>query len=129
MAKTNMVLIAVVFGVLLILQGLGFWLATGFEAARLTAAIPAFFGVLLLLLGILSGLLPKIRMHLMHVTILVALLGIGGGIYMGLKSLRAEEISWFKVWDQGILALLCAVYFGYCIASFINARKNRASAE
>ena len=34
---------AVVFGVLLILQGIGFWLSTGFEMARFTAAIPAFF--------------------------------------------------------------------------------------
>tara|TARA_B100002052_G_scaffold294481_1_gene319328 strand:+ start:872 stop:1261 length:390 start_codon:yes stop_codon:yes gene_type:complete len=129
MNKPNMVLVAVVFGVLLILQGIGFWLSTGFEMARFTAAIPAFFGIALLLLGILSGLFPGARKHLMHVTILVALLGIAGGIVMGLKSLRAEEIAWSKVWDQGILALLCLIYFGYCLASFISARKNRTSAE
>ena len=78
-----MVLVAIVFGVLLILQGIGFWLATGFEPARFTAAIPAFFGIALLFLGILSGLFPRIRMHLMHVTILVALVGIAGGIVLG----------------------------------------------
>ena len=119
-----MALVAIVFGVLLIMQGLAFWLAAGFEAARFTAAIPGFFGVALLLLGILSLLLPAIRKHLMHVTILVALLGIAGGIVMGLKSLGAEEIQWSKVWDQGILAFLCIVYFGYCLASFIQARRS-----
>ena len=65
----------------------------------------------------------------MHVSILVAIVGIVGGIMMSIKSLNAEEISWSKVWDQGVLALLCLVYFGFCLASFINARKNRSSAE
>ena len=124
MNKTNMALVAIVFGVLMILQGLAFWLATGFDAARFTAAIPGFFGIVLLLLGILSVQLPGIRKHLMHVTILVALLGIAGGITMGVKSLGAEEIQWSKVWDQGILAFLCVVYFGYCLASFIQARRS-----
>ena len=124
-----MVVVAVVFGVLMILQGLGFWMAAGFESARFTAAIPGFFGVVLLILGILSGLLPGIRKHLMHVTILVALLGIAGGLSMGIKSLGEEEISWFKVWDQGILALMCFVYFGFCVASFIEARRSRTSAQ
>ncbi|MBG85099.1 MAG: hypothetical protein CMJ40_11220 [Phycisphaerae bacterium] len=124
MNKPNMALVAIVFGVLLIMQGLAFWLAAGFEAARFTAAIPGFFGVALLLLGILSALLPAIRKHLMHVTILVALLGIAGGIVMVVKSLGAEEVSWSKVWDQGLLAFLCVVYFGYCLASFIRARRS-----
>lgn len=124
MNKPNMALVAIVFGVLMIIQGLAFWLAAGFEAARFTAAIPGFFGIALLFLGALSAMLPGIRKHLMHVTILVALLGIAGGITMSLKSLRAEEISWFKVWDQGILAFLCIVYFGYCLASFIKARRS-----
>ncbi|MEE2908222.1 MAG: hypothetical protein VX527_10390 [Planctomycetota bacterium] len=129
MNKPNMVLVAIVFGVLLILQGLGFWLAAGFESARFTAAIPGFFGIALLGLGLLSAGLPSIRKHLMHVSILVALLGIIGGVMMFIKSLGAEEVSWFKVWDQGILALLCLIYFGFCLASFLSARKNRASAE
>lgn len=119
-----MVLVAIVFGVLLVIQGLAFWLATGFEAARFTAAIPGFFGVALILLAILSSLFPKIRKHLMHVTILVALLGIAGGISMAVKSIGAEEISWFKVWDQGLLAFLCIVYFGYCLNSFIQSRRS-----
>ncbi|MCH2133012.1 MAG: hypothetical protein MK116_04595 [Phycisphaerales bacterium] len=124
-----MALVAVVFGAVLILQGIGFWLAAGFESARFTAAIPAFFGIALLGLGIFSALLPSLRKHLMHVSILVALVGIVGGVMMVIKSLGAEEVSWFKVWDQGILAILCLVYFGFCIASFVTARKNRASAE
>ncbi len=124
MNKPNMALVAIVFGVLLIMQGLAFWLAAGFEAARFTAAIPGFFGVALLLLGILSVLLPSIRKHLMHVTILVALLGMAGGIVMVVKSLGADEVSWSKVWDQGLLAFLSLVYFGYCLASFIQARRS-----
>ncbi len=124
MNRPNMALVAIVFGVLLIIQGLAFWMATGFEPARFTAAIPGFFGVALLILGALSALLPSIRKHLMHVTILVALLGIAGGIVMVVKSLGADEISWSKIWDQGLLAFLCVVYFGYCLASFIQARRS-----
>ena len=45
MNRPNMALVAIVFGVLLIIQGLAFWMATGFEPARFTAAIPGFFGV------------------------------------------------------------------------------------
>lgn len=124
-----MALVAIVFGILLILQGLGFWLAAGFESARFTAAIPAFFGIALLGLGSLSAGLPSLRKHLMHVSILVAIVGIVGGIMMSIKSLKTEEVNWTKVWDQGVLALLCVFYFGFCVASFIQARKNRSSAE
>ena len=44
---------------------------------------------------------------------------------MVVKSLGADEISWSKIWDQGLLAaFLCVVYFGYCLASFIQARRS-----
>ena len=51
MNRPNMALVAIVFGVLLIIQGLAFWMATGVEPARFTAAIPGFFELALLILG------------------------------------------------------------------------------
>ena len=64
MARTT-----IVFSVLLILLGLGFFLGTG--AAHATALIPSGFGVLLLFLGLLATR-DAWRMHAMHLVALWA---------------------------------------------------------
>jgi hypothetical protein len=57
----------------LILQGVGFYVAT--ETKSMTALIPAFFGLPILVLGTVA-LKEPIRMHAMHGAVAVALLGL-----------------------------------------------------
>ena len=127
MNTPNMPRLSVLFGVLLILQGIVFWGLTGFEPARFTAAIPAFFGILIGGLGLVAGQVPAARMHVMHLNVLLALLGIAGGVVMFVKGLGSDEPSAAKLIDQGLLAVFCAVYVVFCVQSFIAARAARRS--
>lgn len=113
-------------GVVLIVLGVGGYLFTG--AASLTALIPAVFGLLLALLGLL-GRREGLRRHVMHAAAVLALLG-GAGTVGGLGrtitligggSVERPEASVV----QAVMALLCAVYLVFAVRSFIAARRNR----
>lgn len=143
-----MPLVSITIGVLLILQGLGFYVAS--NAQSFTAAIPAIPGVLFVLLGFISLWAPPLRKHLMHVVMLLALLGAVMALVRGLPALNAdpapaakvaeltadggmtetaaiaqvESIHWAKVWDQLMMAGLCIVLLGLGIGSFVQARRS-----
>jgi hypothetical protein len=121
--------ITIVFGVLLILLGLGGFLWTG--ASHPTALIPAGFGMVLVLLGALA-LKESLRKHAMHAAAAVGLLGFLGGAIMGLPKIpalldgTAERPA--AVVAQLLLALICAVFVGLCVRSFVVARLMRSKA-
>ena len=128
MNAPHMPRLSVLLGVLLIVQGVVFWGLTGFEPARFTAAIPAFFGILIGGLGLVAGRVPAARMHVMHLNVLLALLGIGGGVSMFMKGLGSEERGegWMaKLIDQGLLAVFCGIFVVLCIKSFVASRRSK----
>jgi hypothetical protein len=77
--------LAIVFGIILNAMGFAAFVASG----AYTSLIPAGFGTIIFLSGLISVFIPKIRMHLMHVAALVGLLGTLGGLGMGLPKLGA----------------------------------------
>lgn len=104
------------------LFGYGYGLST--EHASPTALIPAAFGLVLLILGVISMMKDGIRKHLMHVAVLIALIGFvltaGRLVWkIGETSLSAAFLS------QLFTALICLVFVVLSINSFIAARKNR----
>jgi lysylphosphatidylglycerol synthetase-like protein (DUF2156 family) len=119
MARTT-----IVFGVLLILLGLGFFLGTG--SAHITALIPAAVGVLLLLLGRLATR-DAWRMHAMHLVALVALLGVLGAIQGPIRSaIHGQNVEFgARLAAQILMALLCAALVALCVKSFVAARLRR----
>lgn len=129
MNAPNMPRLSVLFGALLIIQGIIFWGLTGFEGARFTAAIPAFFGVPITVFGFVAMLAPAVRKHVMHLNVLLALLGVAGGVVMLIKGLGSEPSpeKLNKLLDQGILAVLCLVFVIFCVKSFIASRANRSA--
>ena len=128
MNAPNMPRLSILFGVLLIIQGLVFWGLAGFEMARFTAAIPAFFGILIGGFGLVAALAPAVRKHVMHLNVLLAVVGVAGGISMFFKGLRSDEPAVTKLVDQGLLAAICFVFVVFCVRSFITARASRADA-
>ncbi len=148
MPDMPMPLVSITIGVLLILQGLGFYFAS--DAQSLTAAIPAIPGALFVLLGFISLWAPPLRKHLMHVVMLLALLGAVMALVRGLPALNADpsppakvaeltadgsmtniaattaltSMHWAKVWDQLMMAGLCIVLLGLGIGSFVQARRS-----
>jgi len=120
---TSMSSISVVFGILLNIVGLVGFFGTG--AAHPTALIPCALGILLIICGLLARN-EKIRMHVMHVAVLVGLLGFGatvssyGLIFAVLKQTAGEKTN--SSIAKMATALLCGLFVARCIQSFVEAR-------
>lgn len=128
-----MPLISVLFGIILIAIGLeGFTNAIGvFKVENpysLTALIPAAFGSILAVCGLL-GVRPSLRKQMMHTTVFVGFVGAAAGLWMGGSKLpelwngTAVRPSAIKL--QLTMGIVCLAYVVLCIRSFINARKAR----
>lgn len=115
-------------GVALIVLGLAGYGLTG--AASLTALIPAAFGVLFVLAGLLARDDRK-RMHAMHAAVVIALLGFLGSLrgLLGIgKVLDGTAVRPAAIVAQTIMALLTLGYIVIAVRSFIQARKARRAA-
>jgi hypothetical protein len=105
--------------------------ATG--AHSVTALIPSFLGIVLGVLGVLA-FKDTLRKHVMHLAALLAMLGVFAGAFMGLPKLvsmlRGVELERpAAAIEQSIMALVCAVFVGLCINSFVQARRRRKITE
>ena len=121
-----MVKAATIFGILLIANGLyGYTGGEVKEEKSVTALIPAFFGIAILLCGIVSALNDSLRKHLMHFSAFAALLGAvasGGRLF---STMGKEDADSFAQLNQVIMVVLCIGYVIVCIQSFRAARKRR----
>jgi hypothetical protein len=118
----------IALGVALIVLGLGGYVLTG--AASLTALIPAAFGVLITLAGVLARN-DRMRMHAMHAAVLVALLGFLGSVRGALaigSVLDGTAARPAAVVSQTAMALLTLGYVVIAVRSFIQARRARRAA-
>src|SRR5687767_13796509 len=112
----------IVFGLLLTGLGLaGYFLAGG---VSVTALIPAFFGIVLLVLGLLARS-EALRKHAMHAAAAVALIGFAGAL-MSLLRAPFDTRSPLANFSQVTMALLTAVFVALCVKSFRDARRARA---
>jgi fucose 4-O-acetylase-like acetyltransferase len=117
--------ITLALGAVLIVLGVGSYVLTG--AASPTALIPAAFGVLFVLAGVLARD-DRWRMHAMHAAVLIALLGFLGSArgLLGLgKLLDGTAVRPAAIVAQTIMALLTLGYIVIAVRSFIQARKAR----
>jgi hypothetical protein len=123
MASTTLAL-----GVALIILGLAGYVLTG--AASLTALIPAAFGIVILLAGLI-GRDERRRKHAIHVAFVVALLGLLGSVrgllqigdvFDGTAARPAAVVS------QAVMAVLTLGYVIVAVRSFIAARRRRPQA-
>lgn len=122
---------AILFGLILIAYGIGFYV---YDSSSWTALIPSIAGLLLFLLGLGSNAKPNLLKHLMHVAALVALLGMIGsfkGIPNLIKVLQGhndtlaighEPIRELAAWAQSGMFLILLVFLILCIRSFVVAR-------
>ena len=117
----------IILGVCLIFLGVVGYFATGRQS--ITAMIPAFFGVVFVLLGIIASRGPRARKHAMHVAAALALLGffatlrgVGGVVRM----MQGQEVARPQAAiSQATMAGLCLVFVIFCVRSFIVARRQR----
>jgi uncharacterized membrane protein len=124
----NMTRWTLVYAATLLLLGIGAYLGT--RAESVTALIPAFLGIPVLLCGLVALKTGRTKVAL-HVALVFGLLGIVGGA-MGLPQLPTllsggEVARPTATLTQSILFFLSTGYLALGIRSFIQARTNSAS--
>ena len=95
-----------------------------------TALIPAFVGGVLILCGALA-FRDKLRKHVMHFAAIVGVLGAIGGfmpLQRQLKNTGTIDLTKPSAISGELMILICAVFVGLCVKSFIEARKARKAA-
>jgi hypothetical protein len=126
-----MPVVSIVFGVLLL--GLGIWAFSVSELEGLlkaTALIPALVGAILVVCGLLA-LKERLLKHAMHLAAAVGLVGflLAAGRFIP-KAIRVGiDTSNIATVATGGMMVLCAVFVGLCVNSFIQARRRRAARQ
>ena len=122
--------ITIGLGLVLIALGLGSYFGTG--RASMTALIPAFFGLPLLLLGLVA-LKERMRKQAMHIAAGLGLLGFAGtvsgliklpGLLTGRDVARPAAVA-----VQAAMAIACLIFVLLCVWSFIKARRASAATQ
>ena len=117
--------ITLALGVALIILGVAGYFLTA--AVSMTALIPAAFGLVIALAGLIARDDRK-RKHAMHAAVLIALLGLLGSVrgvlqigdvFNGTAARPAAVVS------QTIMAVLTLGYIAIAVRSFIRARASR----
>jgi len=122
--------LTVAFGVLLILLGAASYILTGSEHP--TALIPLWFGLVLCAAGVFANTEnSRKRMLWMHIAVSIGLLGFIGSGVMAVKEYLAAnggpQAHPAAVESQAAMCVLCGVFVGLCVRSFIAARRARAA--
>ena len=111
---------------LIILGALGYfaWEALGASKQSVTAAIPAFVGILMLIGALVAN---KNHMAGMHIAVLFSLLGALAGLGRLIPSAIKGSLDWGATSTLLILGMvvICAYYTVMAVRSFIAARKAR----
>jgi len=116
------------FGVLLVVISVGFWMATG--RTEMATLHPGGVGLILLVSGLLANSEDaKKRMLWMHIAVTVGLIGfLITGIRAvvtaahGSAAIAAHQLA-FE--ERTVVAVVCLVFVGLCVRSFIAARRAR----
>jgi uncharacterized membrane protein len=118
---------SIAFGIILIILGLVSYF--GISSESITALIPAFLGIPILVLGILA-LNEKYLKHTMHAAAVLMLLGFGGtvsGLFKFFRMIGGEVFDRpSAITIQAIMAVLCLIFLIFAIKSFIDARKKKS---
>ncbi len=120
--------LTILFGVLLILVGLIGYFATGH--VHPTALIPAGFGLLLGIFGLLADTPDsKRRMLFMHIAVTFGLLGFLAtiqGLVQWFQYLGGKVFAYpAAVQSKAAMSILCFIFVLLCVRSFIAARRAR----
>ena len=118
--------VSIGFGVAFVLLGVFSWVATDFVSV--TALIPAFFGVVFVVLGLVMRDEAKAK-HAGHAAALLAVIGLLGsarGIPSTLALIQGDEVARPQAAvAQALMALGCVVFIALGVKSFRDARRAR----
>lgn len=123
-----MVALSIGLGIILSLMGLIGFTVSGAES--ITALIPTFFGIPILVLGLI-GRKENLRKHMMHAVAALALIGFFGsvrGIAPLIEMLQGHDVLRpLATIMQSAMALLTLGFIILAVKSFIDARRQRGA--
>jgi len=109
-------------GIVLILLGLISYFGTG--RVSMTALIPAFFGVVFIILALVARS-ESARKHAMHAAVALALLALLGTLARVVPAIAAGQVGRPAVLAQIVMSILLAGYIALGVQSFKAARRAR----
>ena len=122
--------ITIALSLILILLGLVGYFGSSAADPSVTALIPSVFGLVLLGLGA-AALRSSWRKHAMHAVAAVALLGAlaasGRGVASLAKLAGNGDVNMVAVSAILLMATVCWLLVGLCVASFVAARRRQAA--
>ena len=110
---------ALMTGGLLIVLGIVVTIAS--DSGSVTSLIPAFVGVVFILIGLVARAKPELNHHVMHAAAAVSLIAILGS----LGSLFGRGSSGWALFAQLATIVIVGVFLQQAVQSFIAARKAR----
>lgn len=122
--------VTLVFAILLIALGLVGFFGTGSQ--HFTALIPAGFGLIMGIFGVLAMSPDEGRRKLfMHINVTVGLLGFLGAAVRAIQSYglarsNGADPDWIAIGAQLVMAGLLLIYVLMCVRSFIETRRARS---
>lgn len=121
----------IICGALLVLIGVVGYGTSEVQPPPMTALIPAFFGAALIACGGLAFNV-KFRKHVMHLAAMIGLIGAVGGFMPLIR--QVSKTGEFDPTKKSAVAgelmiLVCVVFVGMCVNSFIQAKKVRKAKE
>ena len=123
--------VAMIFGALLSILGVVAYAAPEVlgegKAYQISALSPAFVGVPIALAGLASLLKPSLLKHAMHLAAMLGVFGLIGGFMPVI--LRKFDTDTAAVKVGLAMTLISAVFVGFCVKSFIDAKKARKLRE
>lgn len=130
--RTSVSRVTIILGLILIVVGLVGYFGSGMISP--TALIPAAIGAVFVALGCVAGRGSEhVRKHTMHAALVLALITVVMTFrgLLGLPTLLSgvPVPNGAAILSKSITALLCLLFIGLGINSFIQARKNRAKLE
>ncbi len=100
----------------------------GQDSVSPTALIPAFFGAALIVCGLLA-FKDNLRKHVMHLAAVIGLVGAIGGFAPLIRQMNDPNKEFNPLAKSAVagelMILVCVVFVGMCVNSFIQARKAR----
>ena len=91
------------------------------ESSSLTSLIPAFIGLPLMFIGIVSTFKPSFRKALMHIAVLIGAIAFLGG----LDFFRSMFSNYYAGLSKLMLLITGFIYMYICVQSFIFVRRQK----
>ena len=91
------------------------------ESSSMTSMIPAFIGLPLVFIGIISTIKPTLRKALMHIAVLLGAIAFLGG----LDFFRSMFSNYYAGLSKLMLLITGFIYIYFCVQSFIFVRRQK----